>query len=86
MLLLPPTRSLGIRRNSDPCFKNIVPFFLIKNCCNNKTTSNKFQYLKSPAVCCGFIPMPSFVIIALVAAGTLNLNKKFIHLFLSYHV
>ena len=29
-----------------------------------------------PAVCCGFIPIPSFVIIALVAAGTLNLKKK----------
>jgi hypothetical protein len=24
-ILLDPTRSLGIRRNSDPCFKNIVP-------------------------------------------------------------
>ncbi|CAG2182200.1 unnamed protein product [Oppiella nova] len=45
----PPTLSLGMSRNSDPCFK--------------KT---------SPAVCEGFIPTPSSVMIALVAGVCLN--------------
>lgn len=45
----PPTRSRGISRNSEPCFKKTFP-----------------------AVCAGFIPIPSLVIMALVAAGTLN--------------
>ena len=44
-----PTRSLGINRNSEPCFKNTFP-----------------------AVCCGLMPTPSFVMMALVCAGTLN--------------
>lgn len=44
-----PTRSLGMSRRSEPCFRNTFP-----------------------AVCAGFIPIPSFVIMALVAAGTLN--------------
>lgn len=45
----PPTRSLGMIRSSEPCFRNTFP-----------------------AVCAGLIPMPSFVMMALVAAGTLN--------------
>lgn len=45
----PPTLSLGIRRSSEPCFRNTFP-----------------------AVWAGLIPIPSFVIIALVADGTLN--------------
>eukprot|EP00882_Tetradesmus_deserticola_P010752 GHRQ01011354.1.p3 GENE.GHRQ01011354.1~~GHRQ01011354.1.p3 ORF type:complete len:121 (-),score=3.54 GHRQ01011354.1:21-383(-) len=44
-----PTRSLGIRRSSEPCFRNTFP-----------------------AVCEGLMPTPSFVIMALVCAGTLN--------------
>lgn len=44
-----PTRSLGMIRSSEPCFRKTFP-----------------------AVCAGFIPIPSLVIIALVAAGTLN--------------
>jgi hypothetical protein len=32
----------------------------------------KIKQLYLPAVCCGFIPIPSLVIMAEVAAGTLN--------------
>lgn len=44
-----PTRSRGISRNSEPCFKKTLP-----------------------AVCCGFIPIPSSVMMAVVAGSTLN--------------
>lgn len=44
-----PTRSRGIKRSSEPCFKNTLP-----------------------AVCCGLIPIPSSVMIAVVAGSTLN--------------
>lgn len=44
-----PTRSRGIRRNSEPCFRKTFP-----------------------AVWLGLMPMPSSVIMAEVAGGTLN--------------
>lgn len=44
-----PTRSRGIKRSSDPCFKKTLP-----------------------AVCCGLMPIPSSVMIAVVAGSTLN--------------
>lgn len=44
-----PTRSRGIKRSSEPCFKKTLP-----------------------AVCCGLIPIPSSVMMAVVAGSTLN--------------
>lgn len=48
-----PTRSRGIRRSSEPCFRNT-----------------------SPAVCDGFIPIPSSVMIADVDGFCLNYFQK----------
>ena len=51
----PPTRSRGIKRNSLPCLRKILP-----------------------AVCCGLMPTPSFVIIALVLGLTLNSSAQYL--------
>ena len=40
--------------------------------CVAPSTSPEVSDRYSPAVCAGFIPIPSLVIIALVAVGTLN--------------
>jgi hypothetical protein len=84
----PPTRSRGMSRRSEPCFRKMLPVVcrsgVVVDANGQRqvrerapaTTAPPFRLRArrslSPAVCCGLMPTPSSVMMAEVAAGTLN--------------